>query len=409
MFHDVYAYSYGGWGMYTDEGSTGILFENNLVYRVKTGGFHQHYGKENVLRNNVMAFSKLYQLQATRVEDHLSFNTLENNIVYYDTGVLLSGPWDRVKHISRNNCYWNAAGEPVTFLKQSLAQWQAKGHEQGSIVADPKLVAPHAGRLPPGRGLAGREARVQAVRLPPGRRVWRSRLDPQGRPGRLPRRWKSCPSRPPSPIVEDFERQQPGQAPGGIELHVENRGDSIAVARDPSASGRQCLKVVDAPGLKHVYNPHFAFSQLNYPTAPVRNAFDLRIERPTQLRVEWRDYSEGGYQTGPTFLIHNGRLELGPGAVMDLPAGQWIHFEIDDKPAAAGYRWTLRVTLPGQAPRVFADRPLERPGFKRLTWVGFMSVANEKTTYWLDNFELRPQEALGGVHACICCHITRSI
>jgi hypothetical protein len=138
VFHDVYAYSYGGWGLYTDEGSSNILFENNLVYRVKTGGFHQHYGKENIVRNNILAFSKLYQLQATRVEDHLSF-TLENNIIYWDTGVLLSGRWDQVKHISRNNCFWNAAGQPVRFLNNTLEQWQAAGHEQGSIIADPQF------------------------------------------------------------------------------------------------------------------------------------------------------------------------------------------------------------------------------------------------------------------------------
>ncbi|MBC8871235.1 MAG: right-handed parallel beta-helix repeat-containing protein [Planctomycetes bacterium] len=141
IFHDAYAYSYGGWGLYTDEGSTGILFENNLVYRVKTGGFHQHYGRENVVRNNILAFSKLYQVQATRVEDHLSF-TFENNIVYWDSGVLLSGRWDQIKHVSRNNCFWNAAGQEVDFVGKSLDEWQAAGHEQGSIIADPKFKDP---------------------------------------------------------------------------------------------------------------------------------------------------------------------------------------------------------------------------------------------------------------------------
>jgi hypothetical protein len=139
VFHDIYSYSYGGWGMYTDEGSTGILFENNLVYDTKTGSFHQHYGRENMVRNNILVNSKQHQVQATRVEEHLSF-TFEKNIIYWATGPALAGPWDRVKFKGGNNCWWNHAGTNATFAGKPIEEWQKLGHEEGSVVADPLFV-----------------------------------------------------------------------------------------------------------------------------------------------------------------------------------------------------------------------------------------------------------------------------
>ena len=139
VFHDIDSHGYGGWGMYTDEGSTGILFENNLVYATKTGSFHQHYGRDNTIRNNILIDSRQHQVQATRVEDHLSF-TFENNIVCWQTGPALQGPWDTLRFESRNNCWWNATGAPVTFAGKTLEAWQKLGHETGSVVADPLFV-----------------------------------------------------------------------------------------------------------------------------------------------------------------------------------------------------------------------------------------------------------------------------
>ncbi|MHB1305647.1 MAG: right-handed parallel beta-helix repeat-containing protein [Limisphaerales bacterium] len=139
--HDVYATRYGGWGLYPDEGSTGIRFEGNLVYDVRDGCIHQHYGKENVFRNNILAFSEEGQMAVTRAEPHLSF-TFERNLVYWDQGRLLgyAGWGNGAKVVLRNNLYWRAGGQPFDFGGRTWEQWRAAGHDEGSLIADPLFV-----------------------------------------------------------------------------------------------------------------------------------------------------------------------------------------------------------------------------------------------------------------------------
>lgn len=149
--HDIGSHSYGGWGIYFDEGTTGMLARDNVVYRAKTGGFHQHYGRENRLENNIFALGQTGQLIRTRAEEHLSF-TFEGNIVYWNEGPLLGSNWSGHQFRLDRNLYWNADGKPVDFDGNTLEQWQALGQDKSSLIADPLFVDPDAGdfRLRPG-------------------------------------------------------------------------------------------------------------------------------------------------------------------------------------------------------------------------------------------------------------------
>jgi len=384
VFHDIYCYSYGGWGMYTDEGSSGILFENNLVYNTTDGSFHQHYGKENIIRNNILVNSQRHQIQLTRAEDHLSF-TFENNIIYWTTGPALAGAWDRAKVISRNNCWWNAAGQPVTFLGKSLTEWQKLGREEGSIVADPLFVDVGRGdfRLKP-------ESPALKIGFKPfdwtkagvyGDPEWIAKAKEVSYP----------PVEPPPPkpgVVGNltFEYDTPGRPPRGFDISAGGKQGLVVVTEETAASGKRSLKVTDAADLKQNWLPLVVFPT-HIEKGIARSSVGLRVEKASHVIYEWRDNTGGG--TGPSLRIQDLKLRLPNGATMAIPENQWVRLEIE---CALGSQstgtWTLVVRIPDQAPRTFTDLPLRSAEFRTLTWAGFLSDARSTTSYYLDNFTL---------------------
>jgi hypothetical protein len=141
VVHHIYSFDYGGWGLYTDEGSFGIIEENNLVYACKNSGFHQHYGRENIIRNNIFALNIRGQLQATRIEEHRSIS-FTNNIIYFDKGSLLVNNWSKFNLLTDFNCYWDTRTKDILFTDKSFKEWQKDGKDTHSIIADPLFVNP---------------------------------------------------------------------------------------------------------------------------------------------------------------------------------------------------------------------------------------------------------------------------
>lgn len=138
LIHDVDSFTYGGWGLYTDEGSTDVEMSYNIVYNTKTGSFHQHYGKENKIFNNIFVNSREFQLQRSRTEKHVSF-MMERNIVYWENdSPLLGSNWKDDNFVLDHNLYFNPNHKDFKCYGMSFDQWKEKrGKDLHSIVADP--------------------------------------------------------------------------------------------------------------------------------------------------------------------------------------------------------------------------------------------------------------------------------
>jgi hypothetical protein len=150
--HDVNGLRFA-WGIYLDEGASDVIVEDNLVYRTQHGGFHQHYGKDNIIRGNIFALGRDAQIMRTRVEDHQSF-TFTNNVVYWKSGIMMENGPSRV--VFDRNVYGPIAESDFRAGGMTWSQWRAAGMDANSIVADPMFVDPEKGdfSLKPGSPVA---------------------------------------------------------------------------------------------------------------------------------------------------------------------------------------------------------------------------------------------------------------
>ncbi len=404
VIHDVYAYSYGGWGLYTDEGSTGITMENNLVYNTKTGSFHQHYGKENIIRNNILVDSLLQQVQRTRAEDHLSF-TFENNIVYYKTGKMLDGRWKDGHFALKNNVYWKAPKEqggdetPMTFDGQTFGDWQKAGRDAGSVIADPRFVdvakrdfhlqpdspALKSGFKPFDYSKAGVYGDSKWIALAADYTYAPVEVAPPAPPAA------------PLTFMDDFEGYKPGTDKIALAtVQVEIPGSIQVTGTENSIAGTkgQCLRITDAPNQKAAHSPFFYYKPA-HTDGLTTFRFDIKVDAGTSMYVEWRDNAQP-YHAGPSLAIAGCKVKADGKVLTEIPAGVWVGIEMKCRLGKDSTgTWDLMVDKGGEHV-VFPGLKNRNSECKKLDWLGFSGMNTDKNVWFLDRLQLSNVPASAG-------------
>ncbi len=175
LVHDVSSRYYGGWALYADAGSSNQIWERNVCYDCDCNAFHQNYGRENTVRDNVFAFCGEELLRISLCEASMrrgyrfpGLNYTHDFNLYRN--VLLSDgkPFFRASYLenfeAKNlfcdcNLYFdlkNSADTSLiavkllradktlpgaeTIVRDDLAAWRKKGHDRHSVFTDPGFV-----------------------------------------------------------------------------------------------------------------------------------------------------------------------------------------------------------------------------------------------------------------------------
>ncbi len=417
--HDVLGYGRTGnrwtsphfaWGIYLDDDQSGTHVYGNIVARTTLGGSHIHAGRDNTIENNIFIEGARQQMQysghdpnSSVVADHrkefrramalpayqqrypelaaadadglylMAGNKFRRNILYYEN------PKAKLYQYSRNdvpeqnqsdyNLVWHFGlppdvGLPGVPAEKQWEEWQKKGFDTHSVVADPLFVNPEKGdyrlkRNSPARKLGFEPIPVEKIgpQASPLRASWPIREAPGVRETPLVETVIDLPAAPArqkaqarvlrvsaAPALDG--QMQPGEWPAPA-MVVKERPDGSAIAGAP-CEARLC---------------HDGTSLYVSITVPVRDAAGMKMgetwEECDAAEVCFQD------QAGPVFVIHGfatGKHESVTEAGAPVAAARQAGAATQFAARVANGQWTGEWQIPLAAAGI-AYRPGLKLGF----------------------------------------------
>lgn len=161
VVHDVTAMVYGGSPLYLDDSAGFMVVENNLLYNGSTYAVNVK-GRENIFRNNIMAFGGSSIMRRADLEPgRMNSAVLTRNILLTDGApIFASRPETHIINapgiVSDANLIWDVGGHDLTVIIPQhqrqppisfpFTDWQdGPGNDRRSAFADPGFADPRNG------------------------------------------------------------------------------------------------------------------------------------------------------------------------------------------------------------------------------------------------------------------------
>jgi len=401
LIHDTYAYPYicGYAGIYLDEQSRGALVENNLCYNLTWYAYFQHWGHDNVFRNNIGAFATHGMFGRGGIDGRKSINQCEFTRNVYltadDQPIKLAWQQGERPTIFRDNLVWSTtAGDRLNFAGLTPEAWQQKVGADPVAVADPGFRDPAKGDFT----ADPHNPALKAIGFQPfGAEIAKAGLYGDASWTSLPSRseqrtrnpfWSQADMLRFASFSLDFDNLPDGAEPSQLRLTKDGEA-TFAVTSEAACTGAKSLRCTDRKGLAKSFYPYLQLTSKPIASGTIAYSFDAMLKpgTPAPFYTEFRDREVP--QGGPslTFLA-DGTVQAGGQDVLKAPLGTWIHVEIRFTLGEAAPReYELVIGHGGQ--RKTLQLPYRSDEFRAVHWLGIATTADVDGVFYLDNLSLQ--------------------
>lgn len=360
--HAYPGYGAGAWGIYNDEGASGVLVQNNAIVATDNGGYHLHYGRGNTINSNLFALGGTAEFRVSKTDPLNTLLTATGNLfipksrspfilyakapdVNYKSNLVSSSTAGGTADIS--SCGTGCTGSTAKLSVTSNPRSISLSGTTATLATQYKNIGLAAG---PQSGPAS-----TVISVP------------------ITRPTASATLAPPLQTIIDIADAPVGSQPLNLVYIAATPDTAINVVTNPTSLAGKCLQFNDSATQRNAWEP-YAYATLNHDRGTTTGTFTILVDATTDFIHEWRDSAQP-YLIGPSLRITGYGVYVAGRQMFAVQPSTWLTVKVVSKLGSSPAQWMLELRDGTGHFATFNALPTVNPAWKSLRWAGYISNA----------------------------------